>query len=280
MQFLGHTFAPTLLAALSWDPQIRGFLIVLTALLVLPGSVFLLLSTNTGHRLGFLLAVAGLSGWCLLMGIVWATFGIGLAGRPPSWKVQQIVQGDLARQSTVAIVNDKFPQGFTVMAVDDPKRGDALSSADKALVPDKSVVKEGEHAPAPAKFPPPFKDSSTDYVVTTVYEHRPAEFGKIHHHRNYLRFGFTSLHEPHYLVIEVQPALKLPDQGTGIQKPVADPTKQSVSVVLERDLGSLRFPPVMFALASGLVFGLTCWNLHRRDLEIMAARRSHGLATA
>src|SRR5581483_5947072 len=34
-----------LLAAMTWDPEIRGYLIVLVALLAFPGSVYLLLAT-------------------------------------------------------------------------------------------------------------------------------------------------------------------------------------------------------------------------------------------
>ena len=40
------------LAALSWNPQIKGALIVLTAVLILCGSVYLILSTNTGAAAG------------------------------------------------------------------------------------------------------------------------------------------------------------------------------------------------------------------------------------
>ena len=59
-----------LLAALAWDPQIRGALIVVTAFVILPGSVYLLLATNTGAKLGFLLAAAGFFGWMAVMGWV------------------------------------------------------------------------------------------------------------------------------------------------------------------------------------------------------------------
>ncbi len=41
-----------LLAGIAWDPQIRGFLAVLVGVVVLMGSVYLLLGTNLGSRLG------------------------------------------------------------------------------------------------------------------------------------------------------------------------------------------------------------------------------------
>jgi len=39
-----------------------------------------------------------------------------------------------------------------------------------------------------------------------------------------------------------------------------------------RDLGRLRFPSTMVALAMTIVFLIVCHALHRRDHEIMAAR--------
>ena len=50
--------AAQVLAAVSWDPQLRGALILLIGIVILPGSVLLLLSTNLGMRLGILMAAA------------------------------------------------------------------------------------------------------------------------------------------------------------------------------------------------------------------------------
>src|SRR5687767_5012694 len=109
--------AGALLAAIDWDPFIRGLVIVIVAVLVLPGSVYLLLATNTGVRVGFLIAAAGLSGWFVIMGIVWAVFGIGVPGRTPGWKVQEIVIGDIAKSTTLR----NFPQDFERLRAGDPE---------------------------------------------------------------------------------------------------------------------------------------------------------------
>ena len=50
----------TLIALVGWDPVITGYLAVLISVLVLCGSVYLLLATNLGVRLGFLVAWTGL----------------------------------------------------------------------------------------------------------------------------------------------------------------------------------------------------------------------------
>jgi hypothetical protein len=87
-----HTI--NVLAALSWDPQVRGFLIVVAAVFILPGTIYLLLSTNLGARMGFLVAIAGLSGWLMLLSITWILYAQGMKGRDPSWKVKEVVHSE------------------------------------------------------------------------------------------------------------------------------------------------------------------------------------------
>jgi hypothetical protein len=81
-----------LAAGLAWDPQIRGILAVVVGFVVLAGSVYLLLTTNLGGRLGLLLALAGLFGWLVILTFYWWVNppGIGPAGDPPSWEVKEI----------------------------------------------------------------------------------------------------------------------------------------------------------------------------------------------
>jgi hypothetical protein len=84
----------TVLAGLDWDVTVRGIAVVATGFTVLMGSVWLLLATNTGTRLGTLLAGAGFFGWLTIMASIWWIFGgggvIGWQGTPPSWKVLDI----------------------------------------------------------------------------------------------------------------------------------------------------------------------------------------------
>ena len=60
-------------------------LIVIIAVSLFCGSIYLILGTNLGARLGFLVALTGLAGWMSLMGIIWMIYGIGLKGPEPSW---------------------------------------------------------------------------------------------------------------------------------------------------------------------------------------------------
>ena len=85
-----------LIAGISWEPEIRGALVVLVGSVVLFGSVWLILTTNLGSRLGTLNSLAGFFGWMFIMGVVWWMYGIGLTGDAPTWQIdrESFVYGD------------------------------------------------------------------------------------------------------------------------------------------------------------------------------------------
>ena len=84
----------TLASLWAWDPGFRGMLTVLVAVVILCGSVALIVATNTGARLGFLIALTGFCGWMFVMGIIWSMYGIGWKGNAPSWKVVDVVRSE------------------------------------------------------------------------------------------------------------------------------------------------------------------------------------------
>ena len=100
------TLASALFALVSWDPEIRNILSLGVGVGVLVGSVFLLLSSNTGPRTGVLIGLAGLLGWLMIMGMIWwmytgspASLG-GMKGTPAHWRVVDVNIGNL-HESTV-----------------------------------------------------------------------------------------------------------------------------------------------------------------------------------
>lgn len=279
----------SLLAALAWDPQIRGFLIVLTSFVILPGSVYLLLSMNTGAKVGFLLAAAGLTGWMAVMGWIWVAYGIGIKGDPPAWKVHDMVTGSVTEQSTYDPVAD-FPRGWERLKVGDSILADATAAADKVLAPAEGGAEEeggggggghggeggggeeGGEVKTERTFEPVF-DSAEDYVVVGGFRRGGESY--------FLPGGLIEvssgpfkgwLHKPHYMVVQVRPVIKEPSLTGAPVKPSADPTMDPTSVIMVRDLGRLRFPSTMVAVAMTIVFLVVCNALHRRDREIMAAR--------
>lgn len=255
-----------LLAALTWDPQIRGAAIVFTGVVLLPGSVYLLLATNMGAKLGFVLALTGLAGWMTIMAAVWLVFGIGLKGPSPEWKVKEVFEGPVSQ--SLLPVAEGFPDGWEELHPGDAELADAQAKADELLAP--SAAPAGGHGeaekkpdPVAERFDSPFSETS-DYVLLSGYKHGG---------ENYF---FTLRHRPHYVLVQVKPAL-FEDPPAGF-KPQPDLTAPTTSVLMIRDLGHLRLPPFLVMAFSGLVFGVCCWNLHERDKEIMRLKAAPALA--
>lgn len=246
----------TLAFALKWDPQIHGLLVVFIAIVLLPGSVYLLLATNLGARVGFLIAAAGLFGWMTLMGIIWTVYGIGFVGNPPTWKVQQVIQGNIANSTQPVL--DGFPSGWHKIAVGDPNETAAAAAADPVLAPPAASGKQGVFSAA------------ADYIAVGAYDKGGEKYlPGWSHPPNVVAF----FHKPHYFVVQVQKVkAQTAAPGQPPPKPVADPTQPVVSVTMLRDLGNVRQKPGEVALFSAIIFGVACYALHRRDKEAMAAR--------
>ncbi|HET7488774.1 MAG TPA: hypothetical protein VFJ85_12670 [Acidimicrobiales bacterium] len=250
-----------LLATLTWDPQIRGAAIVLTGIVMLPGSVYLLLATNMGAKIGFVLALTGLAGWMTIMGAVWLVFGIGLKGPEPQWRAKEIITGPIAQSLTP--VGSKFPKGWTELHPGDAELADAQATADKLLAPSAAPAagpeQEAKPDPVAARFKSPFK-STADYVVLDGFRYGGE------------KYFFTLRHRPHYVIVRVKPVLFNSEVAPAGLKPQPDLAADTLSVLMVRDLGHLRLPPFLVMLTAAVVFGVCCWNLHERDKEIWRAR--------
>jgi len=290
-----HTL--NVLAALSWDPQVRGFLIVVAAIAILPGTIYLLILTNLGARIGFLVAIAGLTGWMMLLSLTWILYGSGMKGRDPSWKVKEVVHSQSATDlSSGALPKlENFPQHWHKAPAS--VLGDATAAADNFITKTGRKPKIGpegpiERDPTPEELRYAAEFSTSDqYVVIGGYEKggdncwgpkdkctydapKKILFWKIHH-------KFFFLHSAHYVAVQVRPAIQAPNDPFGNTTYSKDPdtTKPVSTIVVERDLGSVRFPQVMLCLSSAIIFFVTCHALHRRDKRIMA-RRAAGVVPA
>src|SRR5207247_8396337 len=232
------------LAALSWDPQIRGAVVLGTAILILCGSVYLLLATNLGARLGFLVAVAGLTGWLAVLALVWAVYGKGDTGPEPTWKVQTVVSGALGQTARPPL--DRFPGGWKKLASDSPARGEAEAVVDAELTKGPSAQTLGF-------------SSTSDYVPLVGYEQGGQKY-------EFFR------HRPHYAVIQVQGRVaQKAKAGAAPPKPEADATKPVVTILLVRDLGSLRLPSAVISIASFPPFRVTTYLLPHPHQTAMPA---------
>jgi hypothetical protein len=256
--------------AFGFDNEIRGILVVLTALVVLPGSVYLVIGTNLGARLGFLVSLAGLFGWMTIMAAIWLVYGIGLKGREPSWTPKDVVVGASFENATTRIVQNIPPMpgtqnrradptlvGWRLLPEDDPARGQAVAAADDAIVNKAKIFKAaGNDGP--------------EYVPVAVYDKGGDRFPKINDSIDFIAF----FHGPHYVIVEVQPTVKTKTEpGKAPPAPVPDESQPARYIVLERDLGSRRQPAFSILFGSSLIFFLLCLTLHRRDRYVTAHLR-------
>lgn len=89
----------SLLAQIGFDPEIRGILVVATGAIVLFGSIWMILATNSGIRLATLISLAGFFAWMAIMGGFWWIRGIGFVGESVSWHVLDFNRADISQSS-------------------------------------------------------------------------------------------------------------------------------------------------------------------------------------
>ncbi len=239
-----------MLGAFSWEPQIKGALYVLIAIVVLPGSAYLLLMTNVGSRLGIQLAAAGFFGWMTVLGGVWWVYGKGPVGVSPTWKANTVVVGNLVEGRGPVLAG--FPNGWKKLEITSPEVADATPVAEAELVGPKA----------------PFK-SSSDLILTGATQKGGEKYGP-------LGLDFRPLdlfHKPRYLIVQAQKSIKpAVVAGQPPPKATADPSAPPVAVVLVRDLGAVRLRPALVCLLSAFIFSIICYFLHVRDKEVAARR--------
>jgi hypothetical protein len=250
-----------------WYPTILGILVVVSAVVLFCGSVYLLLATNLGAKLGFLVAAGALSGFMVLLSMLWLTTASPLntlKGRVPSWKPVELLESDLARSNIpdVAAITDQTEQ------VDPTEATNVKAAVDAAVV--KPTGTNGEEPPPATKYAT-FEDT-TAYLVSQTYEVGGGG-------RTDITFGgsfpwvHVSFHNPKYAVATICPVLEQEVPfGDPIPAAKCDPDQPVTHLVLERDLGSLRVPPFVVFLASSILFGLSLLGMHWRERDLQAAK--------
>lgn len=267
-----------------WYPTILGVLVVIAAVALFIGTPYLLLATNLGARLGFLITVACLSGLMVLVSLLWLTNPSPvntLKGRIPAWvAVEKLESGDAARSkigavseivqngreaSDADVTNLKAAVDFNLIVTKNDQTGEILSGADG---------KFAEYT------------NATDYIVT---DNKLTGGGGLFSQVN-VDFGgswpwvHVSLHKPLYAAVTVCKVASetAPEEvpfGQAPPEPKCSTTDPKQILVLERDLGSLRVPPFVGLLAFGLLFGLSLLSLHWRERDLQEAERRASAGT-
>ena len=295
--------AAHLLGIVSWDPVLTGYLAVIIGIAVLCGSVYLLLATNLGVRLGFLVAWTGLWGWMLLMSIVWWVFGIGWIGSQPGWNVLQVTSSPATVlvdevQQLEGIPVDQSPPGWIEIVVKEKSDEDAEEIVDPDIVQaqafaadarsaaDGHVVCDGADPRRLLAVNSCLFSAADQYKTYRVLirggeRYRPAGIPD----NVITQYFLPSRGKPHYAVVQIQPYQQrveidpnlFGDDGKiVVPDPQIDENEPVYSVVLVRDHGSVRLRPALLTIFSALLFGLGCYHLHRRDQAIWAVREAAG----
>lgn len=269
------------LLAINWEPELRGVLIVIIGVSVLMGSIYLVLGTNLGARLGFLVALTGLAGWMALMGGIWWIYGIGLKGQAAEWRqvpgrtvIQEVdllheagvldrpiefTESDDSVAAAAGLQQQLDDEGWRRVAESAPEFGQAEAAA--------SVFLEEEGAL-----------SAGEFDVTNVYEIGGEAYPKpLGDELDQIAFW----HHPYYTLVEVAPYVPLRNEpGRAPTPPEIDTSMQRQYVYMVRDLGSLREPAAYICMGSTIVFLALCWVLHRRDRFVAENLNRKALASA
>lgn len=177
--------------------------------------------------------------------------------------------------------------GWRYLVTADPIRGEAQSAADEHLLSNHVYETTNEFVPLefgafneggkPPLDPDIAEDDPDKSAWVEVFTDAPK---RILHKLDTMTLHL--FHSEELLVIQVQGTVEeptLPGQAPPVA--VADEDKPVTNVVMRRDrggpipwlMGGLRFTPLMFTLANGVLFGLVTWSLHNREkrqAEILA----------
>ncbi len=243
-----------------WYPTILGILVVISAIVLFIGSVYVLLGTNVGARLGFLITFTSLMGFLMILSLLWLTTASPLEspkGRVASWTaIESVTDLNKAKTEAVRGINDKQHRAS---ATDTSNVSAALDAAlvNKVSTPTITYTPNDNRF---AKFP-----DVTKFMVLqtwTVGGSSP----------QFWKGEFN--HTPKYAVVEYC-ATAQPVQTFGL--PPLPPECASGAdaargyVVIKYDYGTLRLPPFVVLVITGILFGLGLLMLHWREKDEHAA---------
>jgi len=224
--------------------ELRGYAIVFFSVGLFCGSIYLVLATDIGNRMGFMVSFASLCGFLAMLGLIWFTNLTplnALHGPGPHWKVEEIV--DNLGQAKIEEARPILQEG---RAVDTAAQGEIKATVDGALTAEGGEFKQFSKA--------------DDYVVLQTNE---IGGGNLAFFR----------HRPHFAVMTIQAAKTLEAlPGAAPPPPTADPAQPVKYVVLERDLGALRQPPIVMTFAFSILFALSLYVMHNMERSALKAK--------
>jgi len=231
---------------------VKGFVLVLTALILLPGSVWMLLASNFGALKGYLIAAISLFGFLILLSATWS-FGLpgtpaltGPVGKQPSFVQFGKTDPAASRFDKVSSFQGAAGNGWAPA----PSEGQ-LSAADEQLKADLDAAKQAALADFIVERNKDVKDSSQELDVTNTDT----------------KVFSTNQNGTTLAAVVISP--KEPPANSGLRKPSFAP----VSVFAYQDKGAPAVPSYLFLGGSILLFLLHVWLL-----SVVERRRPLGAA--
>lgn len=243
-----------------WYPTILGVLVVISAIVLFIGSVYLLLGTNVGARLGFLITFTSLMGFMMILSVLWLTTASPLEspkGRVASWSVvENVTDLNKAKTEVVRGINTKQHLASSTDA------SNVAAAVDAALI----------------------TKVSTPTVTYTPNDNRFAKFQDV---TQFMKLQSWTIggsnpqfwkgefnHSTKYAVVEY---CKTATQEQTFGLPPLPPECASGAdaqrgfVVVKYDYGTLRLPPFVVLVITTILFGLGLLMLHWREKDEYAA---------
>lgn len=223
-----------------WNPYLKGALVVVVAIALFVGAAYLLLYTNVGTRLGFLLTAAAFTGFITVLSLFWITgqFPNGPLGPEQGWPVQEVVS-DLSESSIPEVRNIRTAGG----PAPEGDAGQIVAELEAELTDD-----DGEFD----LFGNPSEFLAVDSFTRGGGRKWPMWWSE---HTTYGAVEICPVRDVETLPLEAPPT------------PECDPQEPTQWAVTIKDLGARRLPAWFFFFGSGALFALSLFSLHRYELD-------------
>ena len=243
----------------TWYPLSLGWLVVLSAIGMFFGSTYLLLATNVGSRLGFLVVGSIATGFIMILAVLWVTTATPLnvfKGRQVQWKAVGIVEE--LKKSEIKEVKTIETKGIKLTSTE---YANVKAAADTFL----AVPAEGAEVEQPEAIAEDLPGA--DVIVTNIYEVGGSQPNPLH---------FEITHTPQYAAAEYCQLDK--EKSETAFRSTCDLSEGAEEnhkfLILEKDLGSLRQPPLFLFLGSAVLLGMFLMALHWRERDERAKKET------
>jgi hypothetical protein len=232
---------------------VKGIAVVVTAFVLLPGSVYMLLASNFGALKGYLIAGTAFFGFLMMLSAVWL-FGIpgttpltGPKGTQPSFKFFTLDDQAAATYDSVRDFSGGAGGGWQPAPTGEVEEG----SPEATLKADLDTARQTAVEDLKDKTNANVKDSSEELDVTNLEA----------------KTYYTIQNGTEVAAIVISP--KTPPAGSGLKRPDFEP----VTTFAYRDPGNAYLPSIIFLVASVILF-----LVHMVLLGVAERRRPLGVA--